>query len=138
MDILVALQPKNMTIKEVASASTGELLTTYVFNRAEYTHVGSWPPIHTPGFHVPIASVRVADTGVDITRKVKRFAGPGHTVTRETLRYAMGTWYLIPTIQIKNFGVSIRTRAYMKVPDITPTVVITDVLGQTSMSFCAK
>ena len=136
MDILLALRPKNMTVQEVARSSTGQQLTTYIFNGIEYTHIGSWPPVHVPGFHVPIASAKVHGTNEDVTDRVGRFAGPGHVVTHETLRHALGTWSWTLVVKFKR-GLSIQTKPYLVLPDQIPTVVVTDILGQVSI-FCAK
>jgi hypothetical protein len=132
MDILLALRPKNMTVQEVTCSSTGQKLTTYVFNGTEFTHIGSWPPVHVPGFHVPIASAKIHGTNEDVTDKVRRFAGPRHIVTPETLRHALGTWSW--TFDL-NYGgrLSIKSRPVLIVPSRLPTVVVTDVLGQVSI-----
>lgn len=132
MDIVLALRPKNMTIREVARSSTGEQLTTYVFNSTEYTHVGSWPPVHVPGFHVPIASAKVLETDEDITAQVRRFAGPRHVVDIQTLRYALGRWSWTFGLSMTS-RLSLKTTPYLRVPDIAPKIVVTDVLGQVSI-----
>lgn len=126
-----------MSVREVAFSSTGERVTTYTFNNIEYTHVGSWPPVHVPGFHVPIASVKIVDTNKDITAQVKRFAGPRHVVTDDIIRYAMGRWSWTLELRAKRLGVSLSTRAYLVIPENVPAVVVTDVLGQAS-TFWAK
>lgn len=132
MDIVLALRPKNMTIRERSRSSTGELLTTYVFGGVEYTHIGSWPPVHVPGFHVPIASAKVLGTNEDVTDRVRRFAGPRHVVTDNTLRYAFGTWSWTVDFRAGS-KFSFRIRPYLRVPTVAPTVVVTDVLGQVSI-----
>jgi len=126
-----------MTIREVASSSTGERVTTYIFNNIEYTHIGSWPPAHIPGFHVPIASVKIMNTNKDITAQVKRFAGPRHVVTNDIIRYAMGRWTWTLVCRARNLGLSLSTQSHLVVPENVPTVVVTDVLGQASI-FWAK
>lgn len=126
-----------MTIREVVTSSTGEQVTTYIFNNMEYTHVGSWPPIHVPGFHVPIATVKIIDTNEDITDQVRRFAGPRHIVTNDILRYAMGTWSWTYMFRIKGFGISFSTEPRLIVPDKCPEIVVTNILGQASI-FWAK
>lgn len=136
MNIVLALRPKNMTVRERSLSSTGEKLTTYVFGGVEYTHVGSWPPVHVPGFHVPIASAKVLGTNEDVTDRVRRFAGPRHVVTDDTLRYVFGTWSWTVDFKVGR-GLSFRIQPYLRVPKVVPTVVVTDVLGQVSI-FCAK
>lgn len=136
MDILLALRPKNMTVQEVARSSTGQELTTYIFNGTEYTHIGSWPPVHVPGFHVPIASAKIHGTNEDVTDKVRRFAGPRHMVNEETLRYALGTWSWTFVVKIGR-GIFVKTQPMLVVPFRVPTIVVTDVLGQVSI-FCAR
>jgi hypothetical protein len=137
MNVVLACRPKNMTIREVATSTTGEKITTYIFNSLEYTHVGSWPPLHVPGFHVPIATVKIVDTNEDITAQVKRFAGPGHIVTNDILRYAMGTWSWIFVFRTKSLGISVSTKPKLVVPDRCPAIAVTNILGQTSI-FWAK
>lgn len=132
MDIVLALRPKNMTIRELARSNTGEKLTTYIFNSTEYTHVGSWPPVHVPGFHVPIASAKVLETDEDITAQVRRFAGPRHVVDIKTLRYALGTWSWTLGTSLTS-RLSLKTVPYLMVPDAVPKIVVTDVLGQISI-----
>lgn len=132
MDIVLALRPKNMTIREISRSSTGENMTTYVFGGIEYTHIGSWPPVHVPGFHVPIASAKVLGTNEDVTDRVRRFAGPRHVVNGDTLRYAFGTWSWTFDFKIGS-GLSIQIQPYLRVPKKAPTVVVTDVLGQVSI-----
>jgi hypothetical protein len=136
MDILLALRPKNMTVQEEARTSTGQKLTTYIFGGVEYTHIGSWPPVHVPGFHVPIASAKVHGTNEDVTDRVRRFAGPRHIVTPETLRHALGTWSWTFSLKFGH-GLSVQTQPMLVLPARVPTVVVTDVLGQVSI-FCAR
>lgn len=136
MDILLALRPKNMTVQEEARTSTGQKLTTYIFGGVEYTHIGSWPPVHVPGFHVPIASAKVHGTNEDVTDRVRRFAGPRHIVTPETLRHALGTWSWTFVLKFGR-GLSVQTQPMLVLPARVPTVVVTDVLGQVSI-FCAR
>jgi hypothetical protein len=139
MDIIAALTPKNMTVREVADVyKSKKKAYTYVFNRKEYTHVGAWPPPRgMSGFHVPIASAEVVDTNVDITHKIRRFAGPRHIITRDIVRYAMGTWSWRPVISFHGFCIRLSFRPVLTVPKAVPTIRITNVLGQVSL-FCAK
>ena len=139
MDILVALRPKNMEVRERALCSNGQDVTTYVFNGREYTHVGPWPPpMKAPaGFHVPIASAYTVDTGQDITYRIRRFAGPKHCVTQDTVRYALGTWSWRCRWSWSSSGVRCITVPYLKVPTLVSPVCITDVLGHVSV-FCAR
>ena len=60
-----------MTVREITRTRNGERVTTYVFGSKEYTHVGPWPPASLPGFHVPIATARVIETGEDVTQNVR-------------------------------------------------------------------
>lgn len=135
MDIIAALTPKNMTVREVAQVQgSTDKAYTYVFNRHEYTHVGTWPPERgISGFHVPIASAEIIRTNVDITRRLKRFAGPRHIITKDTVRYAMGTWSWVPKFSLVGFGLRLAMRPVLSVPDTLPTVRVTDVLGHVSV-----
>lgn len=137
MDILVALRPTNMSIREVASCNRNVPVTTYVFNNHEYTHVGTWPPVHVAGFHVPIATAEVIATQRDITRTLKRFAGPRHTVTPQVLQHALGTWTWRPHIRVRGGGISLVFEPFLVIPDDVPSIRVTDVLGHVSV-FCAK
>jgi hypothetical protein len=139
MEILVALRPKNMEVRERALSSIGEDVTTYVFNGREYTHVGSWPPSMKTSaeFHVPIASAYTVDTGHDITRRVRRFAGPKHRVTQETIRYALGSWSWRCQWTWSSSGIRCTTIPYLTIPSEVSPVCITDVLGHVSV-FCAR
>ena len=139
MDIIVAMAPKNMTVREIAGIEGSHLKAiTYVFNAREYTHVGTWPMDHgQSGFHVPIATAEIMDTNQDITEQLRRFAGPRHVITRDTIRYAMGTWKLKPRLSIKGFTVRVVFIPVLEVPNTVPAVRVTNVLGQVSV-FCAK
>jgi len=133
MDIIVALRPKNMTVRETASSSTGQQITTYIFNAQEYSHIGTWPPIREPGgFHVPIASAEVVETSEDITQAVRRFAGPRHVVTDEIVRYAIGTWIYYPSIEWSYGRIRIVWKPHIEVPDKIPHIRVTNVLGHVS------
>ena len=140
MDIIVALSAKNMTVREVADIEGSHLKAiTYVFNAREYTHIGTWPMDHgQSGFHVPIATAEIMDTNQDITDQLRRFAGPRHVITEDTVRYAMGTWTLKPRLKFKGFAARIVFLPVLKVPDTVPPVRVTTVLGQVSFVFCAK
>jgi hypothetical protein len=138
MDIIVALTPKNMTVRETARAGD-TFATTYVFNGREYTHVGQWPPPPTlPGFHVPIASAEVIETNQDITESLVRFAGPRRIVTPETVRHALGQWSWGVRATLRAGRVGLETYPILNLPEKVPTVRVTNVLGQVSVVFCAK
>jgi len=140
MDIIAALTPKNMTIREIAmvEGSTDKAIT-YVFNSKEYTHVGQWPMNHgTSGFHVPIETAEVMETNQDITKRLRRFAGPRHIVTRDTVRYAMSTWSWRPRITLKGFKLRVTFVPVLVLPTHLPSVRITTVLGHVSSFFCAR
>lgn len=122
-----------MTIQEVGTSSLGERVTTYIFNNIEYSHVGQWPPVHVPGFHVPIATVTIIDTNEDVTAQVKRFAGPRHVVTRDIIRYALGTWSWTIACRVSSSGISFYTKPYLRVQSHVPTVRVINVLGQESI-----
>ena len=134
MNVLIALRPKNMSIRERAMSSTGQPVTTYVFNGKEYTHIGVWPPCTVSiGFHVPIVSAYGVETGRNVTKHVKRFAGPRHCVSDESVRYALGTWSW--RIQWRIWGCS--TVPFLTVPEHVEPVCVIDALGHASV-FCAK
>lgn len=140
MDIITALTPKNMTVREVADVSgSADKAITYVFNSKEYTHVGQWPMSHgTSGFHVPIDTAEIIETNQDITRRLKRFAGPRHIVTCDTVRQAMSVWSWRPRLTIKGFSIRLTFVPVLIVPDDVPPVRITTVLGHVSSFFCAR
>jgi len=140
MDIILAMAPKNMTVREVADIEGSHLKAiTYIFNAREYTHVGAWPMDHgKSGFHVPIATAEVMDTNQDITTSLRRFAGPRRIITEDTVRYAMGTWKLKPRVTFRGWSVHIVFVPVFVVPAHVPAVRITDVLGHVSSVFCAK
>ena len=140
MDIIAALTPKNMTVREIADVTdTSDKAFTYVFNSREYTHVGQWPMNHgTSGFHVPIETAEVIETNQDITKRLKRFAGPRNIIRRDTVRYAMGTWSWRPRITLKGFKIRMTFVPVLIVPTYVPPVRITNVLGHVSSFFCAK
>lgn len=141
MDIIAALTPKNMTVREVARVQGTDdvVATTYVFNSKEYTHIGTWPPkLGMAGFHVPIATAEIIETNQDITRQLRRFAGPRHIVTPETVRHALGRWSWRFRIIIITGRVRLVTYPVFVVPETVPAVRITDVLGHVSVVFCAK
>ena len=140
MDILLALVPKNMTVREVADIEGSTLKAiTYIFNSREYTHVGPWPMNNgASGFHVPIATAEIMDTNQDITTSLRRFAGPRHIVTEDTVRYAMGTWKLKPRVSLRGCSLRIVFVPVFVVPDHVPPVRVTTVLGHVSSVFCAK
>ena len=139
MDIIAALTPKNMTVREVADVDgSAHKAYTYVFNRCEYTHIGTWPPERgMSGFHVPIANAEIVHTNVDITHQLRRFAGPRHIITKNTVRYAMGTWSWRPVFSIVGFKLRVVMKPVLTIPDTFPAVRMTDVLGHVSV-FCAK
>lgn len=138
MDILVALRPQNMSIRERAVSSTGQDIITYIFNGREYTHVGTWPPKHTAaGFNVPIASAYVVDTGQDVTNQVRRFAGPKHQLTDEKVRCALGTWSWRPQCTWSSTKFSMFMKPFLHIPESCSPVCVTNVLGHVSV-FCAK
>lgn len=140
MDIIAALTPKNMTVREIADVTdTSDKAFTYVFNSREYTHVGKWPMNHgTSGFHVPIETAEVIETNQDITKRLKRFAGPRNIIRRDTVRYAMGTWSWRPRITFTGFKIRMTFAPVLIVPTYVPPVRITNVLGHVSSFFCAK
>ena len=140
MDIILAMVPKNMTVREVADVEGSHLKAiTYIFNAREYTHVGTWPMDHgASGFHVPIATAEVMDTNQDITTSLRRFAGPRRIITEDTVRYAMGTWKLKPRVTFRGWSVHIVFVPVLVVPDQVPAVRVTTVLGHVSSVFCAK
>ena len=138
MDIIVALTPKNMTVRETAQVGN-TIATTYVFNSKEYTHVGEWPPkVSAPGFHVPIATAEVIETNQDITASLRRFAGPRRIVTADTVRYAVGRWSWRVRVMIRYGRVRVETYPVLILPDKIPAVRVTNVLGQVSVVRCAK
>jgi hypothetical protein len=135
MDIIVALIPKNMTVRETARVGN-TIATTYIFNNKEYTHVGEWPPkATTPGFHVPIATAEVIETNRDITTSLRRFAGPRRIVTPDTVRYAVGRWSWRVRFMVRCGRMSIETYPILILPDTVPAVRVTNVLGQVSIVF---
>ena len=137
MDIIVALRPKNMSVREVAwTVDRRVRVTTYVFNGREYTHVGNWPPLlENGGFHVPIRKAWITVSGKDITQRLRRFAGPRHVVTQDTVRYAFGTWSW--HVRIAKY-LKLETYPVFRIPDAFPDICVTDVLGHTSEIRCAK
>ena len=138
MDIIVALSPKNMTVRETARVGD-TFATTYVFNNTEYTHVGEWPPVlSTPGFHVPIATAEIIDTNQDITSSLRRFAGPRRIVTADTVRYALGRWSWGVRVIFRGCRASFETSPVLILQDTVPAVRVTNVLGQVSVVRCAK
>jgi hypothetical protein len=140
MDIIAALAPKNMTVREVADIEGSHLKAiTYVFNAREYTHVGTWPMNHgAPGFHVPIATAEIMDTNQDITDQLRRFAGPRNVINKDTVRYALGTWKLKPRVTFRGWSVRIVFVPVLVVPDQIPAVRVTSVLGHISSDFWAR
>lgn len=133
MDIIIALSPKNMTVRETAQVGDA-IATTYVFNQNEYTHVGEWPPPPgRPGFHVPIATAEVIGTNQDITSSLRRFAGPRRVVTGETVRYALGRWSWRVRVVLCKGKLRIETYPVLILLDRVPPVRITNVLGQVSI-----
>jgi hypothetical protein len=138
MDLIVALSPKNMTVRETAQVGD-TIATTYVFNGNEYTHIGEWPPPSSlPGFHVPIAAAEVIETSQDITASLRRFAGPRRIVTPDTIRYALGKWSLRVRATFRGGRARFETYPILILPDTVPSVRVTNVLGQVSVVFCAK
>jgi hypothetical protein len=138
MDIIVALSPKNMTVRETARVGD-TVATTYVFNNTEYTHVGKWPPVlSASGFHVPIATAEIIDTNQDITSSLRRFAGPRRIVTADTVRYALGRWSWGVRVIFRDCRASFETYPILILPDTVPAVRVTNVLGQVSVVRCAK
>lgn len=133
----MSLRPKNMTVMETAwVAHSNTRVTTYIFNGKEYTHVGSWPPQHSVGtFHVPIHYAFVIDSGKDITRQMKRFAGPQNTVSRTTVSYAFGTWswrvYMPKLFRLETYPI-------FHIPETFPPVCVIDILGHASVIRCAR
>jgi hypothetical protein len=140
MDIILAMAPKNMTVREVADIEGSHLKAiTYIFNSREYTHIGTWPMDHgKSGFHVPIATAEVMDTNQDITSSLRRFAGPRHVITEDTVRYAMGTWKLKPRLTLRGCAARVSLVPVFVVPTHVPAVRVTTVLGHVSSVFCAK
>jgi hypothetical protein len=138
MDIIVALTPKNMTVRETARVGD-TIATTYVFNNTEYTHVGEWPPVlSTPGFHVPIATAEIIETNQDITASLRRFAGPRRIVTLDTVRYALGQWSWRVRAIFRGGRIRLETYPVLILPDTVPAVRVTNVLGQVSVVRCAR
>lgn len=126
-----------MKIVERATTPDGQPVTTYVFSGHEYTHVGAWPPVFLPGeFHVPI---RIAEDeqANDVTRYVRRFAGPRHVVTDEILRWAFGTWSHRPRICLTHRSLRFTVQSVLTPCDTPPRVRVVNVLGHES-SFGAK
>jgi hypothetical protein len=140
MDIITALTPKNMTVREIADVEgTTDKAFTYVFNRKEYTHVGTWPMDHgMSGFHVPIETAEVIGTNQDITTRLRRFAGPRHIITGDVVRYAMGTWAWRPRMTLKGFRLRFSLVPVFVAPGHVAPIRITTVLGHVSSFFCAK
>jgi len=126
-----------MQIIDTYDTSSGEQVIKYLFNGKRYMHIGTWPPQYIPGFHVPIASAYVVDTGEDITRRVRQFAGPKHSITYEKIRYALSewSWKVRWACGFGHFSCSLVP--FLKIRKHTPTIVITDILGQVS-TFSAK
>lgn len=113
------------------------LATTYRFGPHTYTHIGPWPPVFEPGiFSVPFRCV-VTDKGQDVTRLMKRFAGPRHIVTPEVIAGAFGHWTPTLTVEWTWSRLTIKTRWRLVPCQDPPVVHVKNILGQ-SFTFGAR
>lgn len=106
------------------------LATTYRFGPHIYIHLGTWPPVFEPGIYSVPFRCAVTDKDQDVTRLIKRFAGPRHILTPEVIACAFGQWIPIITVNWSWCRLTIKT-CWRLIPCLDPPVVhVTNILGQ--------